>query len=101
MTTACAGADVTKTKPSKKAKAKAKAGHNPKAVWDLRKAKLSTLEKAPFPLVDRAETKKVVEAVLLAKVAWTNYMFGPLTLTVTCYVMLLVLLRLGRSLRFR
>ncbi|CAE7229072.1 unnamed protein product [Symbiodinium sp. CCMP2592] len=58
--------------PTAKAKAKAKGGknakaENPKATWDLRKAKLSTLDKLAFPLVDRVETKKLVESSVLAK----------------------------------
>ena len=50
------------------AKAKAGAGENPKAVWDIRRAKLSTMDRTAFPIVDRAATRKLVETVLLAKV---------------------------------
>jgi len=58
------------TKAAKaKAKGKAKATENPKATWDIKKAKLSTIDKLAFPLVDRQETKKLVEAAVLAKVS--------------------------------
>ncbi|CAE7947496.1 unnamed protein product [Symbiodinium sp. KB8] len=54
-----------------KAKAKAKAGkkkggENPKAVFDVRKAKISSLTGA-FPLVDRAATKELLSSVMLGK----------------------------------
>ena len=50
------------------AKPKAGSAENPKAVWDIRKARLSTMDRTAFPIVDRGATKKLVEAVLLAKV---------------------------------
>ncbi|CAE7030936.1 unnamed protein product, partial [Symbiodinium natans] len=40
---------------------------NPVATWDVRKAKLSTLEKLPFPVVHRGETRRLFETALLAK----------------------------------
>ncbi|CAE7679498.1 unnamed protein product [Symbiodinium sp. CCMP2592] len=49
------------------AKGKAKAKANPKATWDVRKAKLSTLDSTPFPLVDRPETKRLLETAVLGK----------------------------------
>ncbi|CAE7623014.1 unnamed protein product [Symbiodinium sp. CCMP2592] len=49
------------------AKGKAKAKANPKATWDVRKAKLSTLDSSPFPLVDRPETKRLLESAVLGK----------------------------------
>ena len=69
-----AGAAPATTAPKASAKTKAgkkgdknKAGENPKAVWDVRKAKLSTLSSAAFPIVDRPETKKVLTTVVLNK----------------------------------
>lgn len=62
-----------------KAKAKAKAGgkkkntENPKAVFDVRKAKVSGLSGA-FPLVDRAATKELLGQVMLQKATWLNHM---------------------------
>ena len=50
------------------AKAKAGAAEKPKAVLDLREAKFSTMDKTAFLIVDRGETKKLVETVLLSKV---------------------------------
>lgn len=54
-------------KPKGKAKAKRKAQENPKAVWDLRKARLSQLDTQPFPLVDRVATKELVQNVIFTK----------------------------------
>ena len=60
--------------PKPKAKGKAKSNKkgaggtdNPVATWDVRKAKLSTLEKLPFPVVHRGETRRLFETALLAK----------------------------------
>ena len=66
----CAGDDA-KPKGKPKAKAKNKGGkENPKAVWDVKRATLSSLSK-PFPVVDRSETRKVLDAALLGKATWT------------------------------
>ena len=46
---------------------KEKKQQNPVATWDVRKAKLSTLDKVPFPLVDRKETKSLLQSVILGK----------------------------------
>lgn len=55
-------------KPKGKAKAKKKASQeNPKAVWDLKKARLSTLDTQPFPLVDRTSTKELVQQIMFSK----------------------------------
>ena len=61
--------DAGVTKPKAKAKGKAKAkskSENPVATWDLKKTKASQLDKA-FPVVDRKETKKLVEKEVLQK----------------------------------
>ena len=60
-------------KPKGKAKAKSKAKDNPKAVWDLRKARLSTLDSQPFPLVDRTATKEGVQNVIFTKAPEASY----------------------------
>ena len=77
--TAVATTAETKNNKAAAAKGKAKAKANPKATWDVKKAKLSTLDSAPFPLVDRPETKKVLEGAVLAKA-------GVLTLSGCCRV---------------
>ncbi|CAE7722910.1 unnamed protein product [Symbiodinium necroappetens] len=51
---------------SKAAKSKARPG-NPVAVFDVRKAKLSQVETTAFPVVDRVETRKMLESAVLAK----------------------------------
>ena len=61
-----------KVKPKAKAGAKKKAADNPKAVFDVRKAKPSALAGA-FPLVDRTATKELVGSVMLQKATWWNY----------------------------
>ena len=54
-------------KTAAKVKGKKKSQQNPVATWDVRKAKLSTLDKVPFPLVDRKETKSLLQSVILGK----------------------------------
>ena len=55
-----------------KAKTKGKKG-NPVATFDLRKAKLSHMDK-PFPIVDRAETIKLAEnQVIMAEACWQTF----------------------------
>ncbi|OLQ11356.1 hypothetical protein AK812_SmicGene4845 [Symbiodinium microadriaticum] len=58
-----ASAGVAETKA---AKSKARPG-NPVAVFDVRKAKLSQIETTAFPVVDRVETRKMLESAVLAK----------------------------------
>ena len=55
-----------KANPKKKGK-NAAAKENPKAVWDVRKAKVSLLDKQAFPVVDRGATKDCLQTVVLAK----------------------------------
>ena len=62
---ACAG----KPAPKKKGKKGNAAKENPPAVWDMRKAKMSTLAAAPFPVVDRVETKALTQKEVLNKVS--------------------------------
>ena len=62
------GEALPEPKPKGKAKAKKKASQeNPKAVWDLKKARLSTLDSQPFPLVDRTATKELVQQLMFSK----------------------------------
>ena len=66
------GADgVAKAKGKAKA-GKKKGGENPKAVFDVRKAKISSLTGA-FPLVDRAATKDLLSSVMLGKATWLKH----------------------------
>ena len=65
------GDEAVTPKAVPKAKAKGMKGkkdkQNPKATWDLRKAKLSTLDALPFPLVDRGATKELVRSIVIGK----------------------------------
>ena len=56
---------VPKAKAKTKATAKKKS-ENPKAVFDVRKAKPSSLRSA-FPIVDRPATKELLNSVMLQK----------------------------------
>ena len=60
---------VPKAKAKTKATAKKKS-ENPKAVFDVRKAKPSSLSSAKssaFPIVDRTATKELLNSVMLQK----------------------------------
>ena len=67
-------ADATPKGKAAKAKAanKRKGGggnENPKAVYDVRKAKLSSLATTPFPVVDRSATKELLSTIIMQKAA--------------------------------
>ena len=62
-----------KAKGKSKAKAKSKTG-NPPAIYDIRKSKVSLLEKQPFPAVNRVETVKITESqIIMAEASFWQY----------------------------
>ena len=61
------GSEGKNEKAAAKTKAKAKEKKNPVATFDVKKAKLTTLDASAFPIVDRAETKRLLEQAVLGK----------------------------------